>query len=97
MSNRYSLRISPPDRTVRVVPLRARRTILGRSPDCEVVLEDGCVSRHHVEIEKIGGGRFRLRDLGSLHPPGSASRLSAVVLRGLRPRITSASKDITAH
>ena len=38
---------------------------LGRGDDCEVVLRDGSASRHHARVEAIGGGRYRLVDLGS--------------------------------
>ena len=48
----------------RTVQVRGDRAVLGRSPECEVPLEDTGVSRRHAEIEKEGEG-WRLRDLGS--------------------------------
>ncbi len=39
-------------------------TLLGRSSDCEVVVEDSRVSRHHAEIAKCDG-EFILSDLRS--------------------------------
>ena len=39
-------------------------SVLGRSPDCDVVIDAAAVSRRHAIIEKNGGGYF-LRDLGS--------------------------------
>ncbi len=39
---------------------------VGRSPDCEIVLPDECVSRFHAEVALIDG-RWNLRDLGSLN------------------------------
>lgn len=38
--------------------------VLGRAPDCDLVLEDDHVSRHHATIERTGHG-IRVRDLGS--------------------------------
>lgn len=39
-------------------------TIIGRSPDCNVEIEDPTISRYHAQIEWIDEG-FWLRDLGS--------------------------------
>jgi pSer/pThr/pTyr-binding forkhead associated (FHA) protein len=39
---------------------------IGRSPDCDVVLRDGTVSKHHAEVRREGAG-FLLVDLGSLN------------------------------
>ena len=41
-------------------------TLIGRSPDCAVFLDDVTVSRRHAEITS-SGGRFSIRDLGSLN------------------------------
>jgi pSer/pThr/pTyr-binding forkhead associated (FHA) protein len=38
--------------------------VLGRSPDCEIVLSDGSVSRLHAELLRIDDRRH-LRDVGS--------------------------------
>lgn len=38
--------------------------VLGRSRDCDVVLEDPNVSRHHAEV-RPSGGSWTVRDLGS--------------------------------
>lgn len=38
---------------------------IGRSSSNEFVLTDTTVSRSHAEIEDIGGGRYRLTDVGS--------------------------------
>jgi len=40
------------------------RTILGRHPSSQIVLDDGAVSRHHVEITR-DGERYLLEDLQS--------------------------------
>ena len=41
-------------------------TLIGRSPDCTVFLDDVTVSRRHAEITR-SDGRFSIRDLGSLN------------------------------
>jgi FHA domain/zinc-ribbon domain len=46
--------------------VRAGRTGLGRSPECEIFLDDVTVSRRHAEI--VGeADAFTIRDLGSLN------------------------------
>jgi hypothetical protein len=42
------------------------RTLIGRSPDCEVFLDDVTVSRRHAELVREGDA-FTIRDLGSLN------------------------------
>ena len=42
------------------------RTLIGRSPECDVFLDDVTVSRRHAEILR-GDDRFTIRDLGSLN------------------------------
>ncbi len=46
--------------------LAGLRTLIGRSPDCHVFLDDVTVSRRHAEIIHPDG-RHESRDLGSLH------------------------------
>ena len=42
------------------------RTLVGRSPECQIFLDDVTVSRRHAEI--VGDGEaFTIRDLGSLN------------------------------
>jgi len=41
-------------------------TLIGRSPECDIFLDDVTVSRRHAEIRK-DGERFVIRDLGSLN------------------------------
>ncbi len=43
------------------------RTLIGRSPECDVFLDDVTVSRRHAEIVKHEDERFAIRDLGSLN------------------------------
>ncbi len=47
---------------------------IGRAPTNDIVLSDSTVSRQHAELEELGAGRFRLKDLGS--------SLGTKVLRG---------------
>ena len=47
-----------------VVTLHPERTVLGRHPTSQVVLDDGAVSRHHAEIVEEAG-RFYVVDLRS--------------------------------
>jgi hypothetical protein len=42
------------------------RTLIGRSPDCDIFLDDVTVSRRHAELLR-DGDRFTIRDLGSLN------------------------------
>jgi hypothetical protein len=42
------------------------RTTIGRSPDCDIFLDDVTVSRRHAEFRREGGG-FVVHDVGSLN------------------------------
>ncbi len=44
----------------------AGRTLIGRSPECDVFLDDVTVSRRHAELLREGD-TFTIRDLGSLN------------------------------
>jgi pSer/pThr/pTyr-binding forkhead associated (FHA) protein len=46
--------------------LRQESTTIGRSPDCDIFLDDVTVSRRHAVIAERGG-RFEVEDLGSLN------------------------------
>ena len=46
--------------------LSGERTLVGRSPECDVFLDDVTVSRRHAELVQQGE-RFTIRDLGSLN------------------------------
>jgi FHA domain-containing protein/DUF2993 family protein len=48
-----------------VVQIHLGRFTIGRTPDNDLHLRDGKVSRHHAVIEKQPGGETLLRDLGS--------------------------------
>lgn len=56
------------------------RTLIGRSPECDVFLDDVTVSRRHAEIVR-DGERFVVRDLGSLNGTFvNRRRIDSVVL-----------------
>jgi pSer/pThr/pTyr-binding forkhead associated (FHA) protein len=42
------------------------RTLIGRSPECDVFLDDVTVSRRHAELLR-NGEKFTISDLGSLN------------------------------
>ena len=46
--------------------IEQERTLIGRSPDCAVFLDDVTVSRRHAELIR-SGERYTIRDLGSLN------------------------------
>jgi sigma-B regulation protein RsbU (phosphoserine phosphatase) len=60
------LRLASGDGPSEVFALRAERVLLGRSHDCDLILPDVILSRHHAEIVR-SGGTWLLRDLGSLN------------------------------
>ncbi|GAB4130750.1 MAG: hypothetical protein Fur0041_00250 [Bacteroidia bacterium] len=41
--------------------------VIGRSADCDVVLNHSSVSRRHAAIERLSDGSFRVKDLNSLN------------------------------
>jgi FHA domain-containing protein len=49
----------------RVVPLIADRIVVGRSRECDVQVDDGNVSRRHVELVREGPSEWVVADLGS--------------------------------
>jgi pSer/pThr/pTyr-binding forkhead associated (FHA) protein len=53
-------------RSGEVFQLQGERTSVGRSPDCDIFLDDVTVSRRHALITEEGG-RFVIEDLGSLN------------------------------
>lgn len=77
------LRVRPPGSPPYQVELRTFPVRIGRSPSCELRLEDPFVSRHHVELSWVQG-ELRILDTGS----GNGTFLnglrttSGMVLRG---------------
>jgi len=71
------LRLASGDGPSEVFALRADHVLLGRSHDCDLILPDVILSRHHAEILRSAAGWF-LRDLGSLN----GTRLNGVRVVG---------------
>ena len=53
-------------RTGETFALERPQTTIGRSPDCDIFLDDVTVSRRHAIVAR-GAGSFTLEDLGSLN------------------------------
>jgi len=86
------------------------RLTIGRSPNNELVLDDQKASRSHAEIRHLGGGRYRLSDVGSANgtwlngrrvtvpkdlEDGDQILIGAVQLRFVAPKLAQ-SRDATA-
>jgi two-component system, NtrC family, response regulator AtoC len=56
--------ISSVQGVVAVLLPRKARVVIGRSKTCDIVIEDGSVSREHSALFELGGG-LRIEDLGS--------------------------------
>ena len=48
-----------------VLPLEGSRTLIGRDPRCDIVVNDATVSRRHAMIVKTDAGQFELQDAGA--------------------------------
>ncbi len=46
-------------------PLREDQVLIGRGLDCDIILPERQISRHHARIERTADGRYLLYDLGS--------------------------------
>ena len=76
------LTVSGPTETHEIMLDPAGMT-LGRGSDCNVVLDDVAVSRHHARISRDSFGRWIIEDLGSrngLLVDGQRVRAQALVL-----------------
>ena len=45
--------------------LNGETLLIGRGPECDVVVPDRQVSRHHARVRRMAEGEFQLEDLGS--------------------------------
>lgn len=64
----------------RRLPVPPRGAVLGRSRDCDIVLEDSSISRRHAEIRPAGEG-WTVADLGSTN----GVRVNGRTVRGAQP------------
>jgi DNA-binding response OmpR family regulator len=46
-------------------PLTGETLLIGRGPECDVVVPDRQVSRHHARVRRLEQGEYELEDLGS--------------------------------
>jgi S1-C subfamily serine protease len=49
----------------RTVEVTGEQLVIGRDPDCELILDDSKVSRQHASLKPLPDGRAELRDLGT--------------------------------
>jgi pSer/pThr/pTyr-binding forkhead associated (FHA) protein len=47
------------------MPVGPGGAVIGRSRECDIVLQDTNVSRRHAEIRPVGGDGWTITDLGS--------------------------------
>lgn len=66
LSRRATLWLLDPDgeRVSRTAELRDEITVIGRRPDCTILLPSSTVSRRHAQVRR-DGGRYFLSDLNS--------------------------------
>ncbi len=60
--------------------LGAKGLVMGRLPECGLVLADPNVSRRHAEVRPAGGGRFEVTDLGSTN----GTKVNGTKVRGVQ-------------
>ncbi len=58
------LRSTEGSQSGQIIPLEADSAVLGRHPDCDIVLESGAVSRQHARISRLGKDYY-IEDLHS--------------------------------
>jgi len=55
-----------PDGSKRTAPLKPGGSVVGRSPKCEICIDDASISREHAVLSLESGG-VRVRDLGGMN------------------------------
>lgn len=78
----YSLVVNNGPQAGRRYPLTGPRAVIGRHPDCDIVLEVGAVSRNHCQILREGD-QFFVEDLGSRN--GTFLNAETEKISGRRP------------
>jgi hypothetical protein len=73
----------------RRVGLGAKSLVIGRLPECDLVLADPNISRRHSEVRPAGNGQYAVADLGSTN----GTKLNGVVIQG--PQILRDRDQIT--
>jgi hypothetical protein len=58
--------------------LGTKTLVMGRLPECDIVLSDPNISRRHAEVRPAGNGGYEVVDLGSTN----GTKLNGVVIRG---------------
>jgi len=67
MADQFLLLLQAPGRSAAAFRLcPGCRNVVGRAPDCDVIIDDGSVSRRHAELQVAQSG-LAVRDLGSLN------------------------------
>ncbi|MGD1995313.1 MAG: FHA domain-containing protein [Anaerolineae bacterium] len=69
--------------------IEGERVLIGRGSDCDVILPERQVSRHHARIERTRDGTYLLYDLGSKN----GTHVNAEVVRG-EPRLLQDGDEI---
>jgi hypothetical protein len=59
-----ALLIQLPDGSIQEVSLQAEQVVLGRAPECDIIVEGRLISRQHATISRMGT-LYTLEDLGS--------------------------------
>jgi hypothetical protein len=58
--------------------LGTKNLVMGRLPECDLVLSDPNVSRRHAEVRPAGNGRFEAVDMGSTN----GTKVNGVTIKG---------------
>ena len=58
--------------------LGAKSLVIGRLPECDIILSDPNISRRHAEIRPAGNGGYEVADLGSTN----GTKLNGIVIKG---------------
>jgi len=61
---RFFLEMKRPGKEMEALPLKEGENIIGRAPDCSIIIEDASISRQHAAIT-VRAGKVTVKDLGS--------------------------------